>query len=117
MPAPRFVRESAFNVARQDLALFLEEHEEDLLALFREEMQRLDDDLPEEEVYIDIDLVGIGDMLLKAVLRALRRFLVETPASPTLLDRRRGSVTRAAQSAIRIPVTSKRTSLHDEKSH
>ena len=116
MLAPRFVRESAFNVARQDLALFLEEHEEDLLALFREEMQRLDDDLPEEEVYIDIDLVGIGDMLLKAVLRALRRFLIETPAPPTLLNGRKGGVTPVTQPAIRIPVTSKRAKSHDKKS-
>ena len=73
------VRESAFNLARHDLAIFLEEHEDDLLAIFREEMQRLDDEIPEERVFIDLDMVGIGDTLLKAVLRALRRFLTEEP--------------------------------------
>lgn len=75
------IRESAFNLARHDLALFLEEHEDDLLAVFREEMQRLDDEIPEENVFIDLDMVGIGDTLLKAVLRALRRFLTEEPGT------------------------------------
>jgi hypothetical protein len=79
MPFGRTVRESAFNLARRDLAIFLEEHEEDLIVIFREEMQQLDDDLPEEAVFIDLNLVGIGDMILKATLHALRRFLLEVP--------------------------------------
>lgn len=81
MPVPKLVRERAFNLARQDLALFLEDHEDDLLIIFREEMQKLDDQLPEEDVYIDLDMVGIGNMLLKAVLRTLNRFLREDQAS------------------------------------
>lgn len=79
MSLRKAVRESAFKLARHDLAIFLEEHEDDLLAVFREEMQRLDDEIPEERVFIDLDMVGIGDTLLKAVLRALRRFLTEEP--------------------------------------
>ncbi len=82
MPLRKVVRESAFNLARRDLALFLEEHEDDLLAVFREEMQRLDDELPEEAALIDLNMVGIGDMILKAALRALRRFLREVPEKP-----------------------------------
>ena len=42
MPIRRFIRESAFNLARHDLAIFLQEHEADLLVVFRDEMQRLD---------------------------------------------------------------------------
>jgi hypothetical protein len=83
MPLRKTVRESAFNLARRDLAIFLEEHEEDLVAIFREEMQRLDDDLPEEAVFIDLNLVGIGDMILKATLHAIRRFLLEVPDKPS----------------------------------
>ncbi|MEJ5311449.1 MAG: hypothetical protein WHX52_16935 [Anaerolineae bacterium] len=79
MPIRRAVRESAFNLARRDLATFLEEHEDRLLLIFREEMQQLDDRLPEEELFIDLNLVGIGDMILKAALRAIRRFLLEVP--------------------------------------
>ena len=82
MPFGRTVRESAFNLARRDLAIFLEEHEEDLAAIFREEMQHLDDELPEEAVFIDLDMVGIGDMILKAALHAIRRFLLEVPEKP-----------------------------------
>jgi hypothetical protein len=82
MPFGRAVRESAFNLARRDLAIFLEEHEADLIEIFREEMQQLDDDLPEEAVFIDLNLVGIGDMILKAALHAIRRFLLEVPEKP-----------------------------------
>ncbi len=82
MPLRNAVRESAFNLARHDLAIFLEEHEDDLIVIFREEMQQLDDELPEEAMFIDLNLVGIGDMILKATLRALRRFLREAPDKP-----------------------------------
>ena len=75
------IRESAFKLAREDLAIFLEEHEEDLLTVFREEMQKLDDELPEEAMFIDLNLVGLGDVMVKAVLRALRRFLTEEPGA------------------------------------
>lgn len=77
MPIRRFIRESAFNLARQDLAMFLEDHEDDLIHIFREEMQNLDDELPEERLFIDIKLVPLGEMILKAALRAITRFLTE----------------------------------------
>lgn len=73
----RLVRESAFQLARRDLASFLEEHEADLLSAFREEIQRLDDEIPEEALFIDIKMVPLGEMILKAGLRATRRFLLE----------------------------------------
>lgn len=73
----RLMREMAFRLARRDLALFLYEHEADLLAIFREEMQRLDDELPEERLFIDIKMVPMGEMLMKAVLRTLYHFLIE----------------------------------------
>lgn len=73
----RLVRESAFQLARRDLASFLDEHEADLLSAFREEIQRLDDEIPEESFFIDIKMVPLGEMILKAALRAIRRFLLE----------------------------------------
>lgn len=79
----RLIRESAFGLARRDVAYFLEEHEEDLLRVFREEIQRLDDEIPEERLFIDIKMVPLGEMILKAALRAITRFLLEeTPAPP-----------------------------------
>ena len=71
------IRETIFQVGRHDLAMFLEEHEEHLMLIFREEIQRLDDEIPEENFFIDIKMVPVGEMVLKAVLRALRRFLTE----------------------------------------
>ena len=73
----KMMRESAFNMARNDLALFLADHEDDILRIFCEEMQRLDDELPEEGSFIDIKMVPLGEMVAKAMLRAIRRFLIQ----------------------------------------
>ena len=71
------MRKVAFNLVRQDLAMFLEEHEQELLHIFREEIQRLDDEIPEEATFIDIRMVPLGETVMLAVLRALNRFLTE----------------------------------------
>ena len=77
----KMMRESAFNMARHDLADFLQDHEDDLMRIFREEMQRLDDEIPEERFFIDIKMVPLGEMVIKAALRAMRRFLTEEPGT------------------------------------
>jgi hypothetical protein len=64
-------------MARHDLAEFLVDHEEELFHIFRQELQRLDDDLPEERLFIDIKIVPLGELIMKAVLKALQRFLTE----------------------------------------
>jgi hypothetical protein len=73
----RFIRETAFRIARPDLVRFIEDHEEELLRIFREEMERLDERLPEEQMFIDIRMVPLGEELLHAVLVTLKRFLQE----------------------------------------
>ena len=73
----RFMRNMAFHFARRDLAAFLADHEDDLLLIFREEMQTLDDELPEERLFIDIKMIPMGEMVLKAALRASTRFLMQ----------------------------------------
>ncbi len=73
----KMMRESAFNMARRDLAQFLQDHEDDLMRIFREELQRLDDELPEEGLFIDIKMVPLGEVVAKAMLRAMRRFLTQ----------------------------------------
>ena len=77
----KMVRESAFNMARHDLADFLQDHEDDLMRIFREEMQQLDDEIPEERFFIDIKMVPLGEMVIKAALHAMRRFLTEEPGT------------------------------------
>jgi hypothetical protein len=73
----RFAREMAFRLTRRDLLRFIEEHEEDLLRIFREEMEKLDERIPEEQLFIDIRMVPLGEELLRAVLTTLKRFLRE----------------------------------------
>ncbi len=80
----KMMRESAFNMARQDLAVFLEDHEDDLLRIFREEIQRLDDEIPEENAFIDIKMVPLGELVIKAMLRAMHRFLTGEPRTITI---------------------------------
>ena len=77
MGVRKLIRESAFRVARHDLALFLRDHEDQLLAIFREEMSRLDNEIPEENLFIDIKMVPLGEAILKSALRAITRFLTE----------------------------------------
>jgi len=74
----RFVREIAFRMTRRDLLRFLEDHEDDLLRIFHEEMEQLDERIPEEQLFIDIHMVPLGEELLRAVLATLKRFLRET---------------------------------------
>jgi len=73
----RLVRETAFRLARRDLLRFIEDHEEDLLLIFREEMEKLDQRIPEEQLFINIQMVPLGEELLRAVMTTLKRFLRE----------------------------------------
>ena len=71
------IRNSLFRLARKDVIDFLNDHEEDLLEIFREELQAVDDSIPEENLFIDIRMVALGEELMIAVLRALKRFMRE----------------------------------------
>lgn len=73
----RLTRQAAFQLVRHDLAIFLKENEEHLIQIFREEIQQLDDEIPEESFFIDIKMVPLGEMVLKASLKAIERFLTE----------------------------------------
>lgn len=70
--------QAVFELARPELANFLDQNEERLIEVFREEIQRLDDSIPEENLFIDIKMVPLGETILRACLTALRRFLRET---------------------------------------
>lgn len=73
----RLIRDNLFRLAKGDLISFLEEHEDELLEIFREEMSSLDRRLPEERLFIDIRMVPLGEELLRAVLTTIKRFLRE----------------------------------------
>jgi len=72
----RAMRETAFRLARRDLAQFLIDHEDRLMVIFHDELRKLDEEIPEENLFIDIHMVPLGEMIVKAVLRALNRFLL-----------------------------------------
>lgn len=71
------IRNSLFRLARKDVIDFLNDHEEDLLQIFREELKAVDDRIPEENLFIDIRMVPLGEELMIAVLHALKRFIQE----------------------------------------
>jgi tRNA threonylcarbamoyladenosine modification (KEOPS) complex Cgi121 subunit len=71
------IRDSLFRIARKDVIDFLNDHEEDLLQIFREELKAVDERIPEENLFIDIRMVALGEELMIAVLRALKRFMQE----------------------------------------
>lgn len=83
MALPKFIRDSVFDLAREDLAAFLEEHEDDLLVIFREEIHAIDEAIPEERAFIDIKMVPLGEVILQAALKSIIRFLREEPSEPT----------------------------------
>ena len=55
------IRNSLFRLARKDVIDFLNDHEEDLLQIFREELKAVDDRIPEENLFIDIRMVPLGE--------------------------------------------------------
>lgn len=71
------IRDSLFRLARKDVIDFLNDHEEDLLQIFREELKAVDERIPEENLFIDIRMVPLGEELMLAVLSALKRFMQE----------------------------------------
>ena len=91
------IRNAVFKMARHDLAQFLTDHEEELFYIFREELSRLDDELPEERLFIDIKVVPLGELIMKAILNGLNRFLTEdlpqnleelAPDEPSVLEQK-----------------------------
>jgi hypothetical protein len=64
-------------MARGDIVQFLDDHEQDLREIFREELEKLDERMPEEEIFINVRMVALGDELMQAVLVAIKRFLSE----------------------------------------
>ncbi len=77
MSIRRFLRDGAFRLARKDLAHFLDDNEEHLVRFFREELAILDESIPEEHLYIDIHMEELGEVIVRAALHAITRFLRE----------------------------------------
>jgi hypothetical protein len=73
----RVLRNTLFRLAKDDVREFITENEERLIQLFCEELDKVDDRLEEERVFIDIHMAALGEELMKGVFAALYRFLDE----------------------------------------
>ena len=73
----RRFRDSMFRLARKDIIEFIDDHEEEIMRVFRQEMYRLDRQIPEENLYIDIRIVELGEEILKAALQTVKRVMME----------------------------------------
>lgn len=73
----RYMRELIIKMVRDDFIVFLSDHEEDLVRIFREEMQVVDDRVADEKTFVDLRLAAMGEELLRGVLQSIRRFLKE----------------------------------------
>lgn len=71
----QFLRKKFFALVKRDLAMFLEEHEEDLVLQFREEIKKMHGRVPDAGSYVDIRMVPLGEAILRASLEAIRNFL------------------------------------------
>ena len=91
MPIRKLIREQAFKLARRDVAAFLEDHERDLLRIFREEMQNLDDEIPEESFFIDIMIDFFNFYIYRVMMTRENLFRKNLKTLLLLLCQRYGS--------------------------
>jgi hypothetical protein len=73
----RVLRNSLFRLAKDDVREFIAENEEHLIRIFCEELDRVDERVEEERVFIDINMAALGEELMRGVFAALYRFLDE----------------------------------------
>ena len=73
----RTLRNTLFRLAKDDVREFISENEERLLQIFYEELDKVDDRIEEERVFIDINMAALGEELMRGVFAALYRFLDE----------------------------------------
>ena len=73
----RVLRNSLFRLAKDDVREFIAENEERLIQIICEELEKTDERIKEERVFIDIHMAALGEELMKGVFAALYRFLDE----------------------------------------
>lgn len=71
------LRNTLFRLAKDDVREFIAENEERLIQIFCEELDKADERVEEERIFIDIHMAALGEELMKGVFAALYRFLDE----------------------------------------
>ena len=72
---PRFFRDRLFRLAKEDVLNFLDDNQEEFIRLLREEMEKVDERMPEEQMFIDIHMAALGEELLRSVFTVIKRFV------------------------------------------
>jgi len=72
---PKVFRDALIRLTREDILRFIDDNQEDLIRYFREEIDKLDERIPEEQIFIDIRMAALGEELLKSALGAIKRFV------------------------------------------
>ena len=67
----RVLRNTLFRLAKDDVREFIAEKEERLIQIFCEELDKIDDQIEEEQVFININMAALGKELMKGVFAAL----------------------------------------------
>jgi hypothetical protein len=74
----KLIREVLFRLIKEDLVQIMETRKEQLIQIYREEMKKLDDRTHEENLFVDVKMVPLGEEILRASIDAFTRFLRET---------------------------------------
>ena len=93
---PKFLRNGLIRLTKEDILSFMDENHEDLIRYFRDdqtfllkrkvwsketlmnlfdEMEKLDERMPEEQLFIDIRMAALGEELFRAIFSAIRQFV------------------------------------------
>lgn len=73
----QYIRDLVVRLVREEILAYINDHEEDLIRIFNEELRTIDARNLNKHSYIDIHLAVMGEELMKAVLQTVRRFLHE----------------------------------------
>ncbi|HIE29794.1 TPA: hypothetical protein EYP66_21200 [Candidatus Poribacteria bacterium] len=72
---PKFLRDSLIRLTKEEILRFIDDNQEELIHYFCNELEKLDERMPEEQLFIDIRMAALGEELFRAVFSAIRQFV------------------------------------------
>jgi hypothetical protein len=72
---PTFLRDTLIRLTKEDILRFMDDNQEELIRYCRNELEKLDECMPEEQLFIDIRMALLGEELFRAMFSALRQFV------------------------------------------
>ena len=62
-------------LTKEDILHFMDDNQEELIRYFRDELEKLDERIPEEQLFIDIRMAALGEELFRAIFSSIRQFV------------------------------------------